>query len=243
MATHFSTLTWNISWTEGPDGLHSRGSQRVSHDWTSDHILYHFIQFKVPKSYLWTTKDFVALLLVVFAFFFFFNFYFLAKSYKMQDLSSLTRDQTCAPCIGSTVLTTGLTGKSCKGFCNLATVTFPNLTFNLLSSPLHSSYTEHPPILVFLHLSVVLSTWSVLFSNLADSLPLGVYVSARIRETYPESTIQNVTQTPPHSERALSFFDRTYYFFGFRLLCIFTRGKSASEDQGLCIMDTSSTSK
>ena len=161
---------------EEPDGLHSRGSQKVRHDWASDHILHHFIQYKFPKSYLWTTKDFVAVLLLLF------NFYFLAKSYSLQDLSSLTRDQTCAPCIGSTVLTTGLTRKSYKGFCNLATVTFPNLTLNLLSSSLHSSYTEHPPILVFLHFLVFLSTWSVLFSYLVDSLPLGVYVSARIRE-------------------------------------------------------------
>ena len=175
MATHFSTLTWKISWTEEPDGLHSRRSQRVRHDWASDHILHHFIQYNVPKSYLWTAKDFVAVLLL-------FNFYFLAKSYSLQDLSSLTRDQTCAPCIGSTVLTTGLTRKSYKGFCNLATVTFPNLTLNLLSYLLHSSYTEHPPILVFLHFLVFLSTWSVLFSYLVDSLPLGVYVSAQIRE-------------------------------------------------------------
>ena len=87
-----------------------------------------------------------------------FNFYFLAESYSLQDLSSLTRDQTCAPCTGSTFLTAGLTRKSCKGFCNMAAVTFPNLTLNLLSSLLHSSYTEHPRILVFLHLLVFLST-------------------------------------------------------------------------------------
>ena len=32
MATHFSILTWRISWTEEPGGLQSMGSQRVGHD-------------------------------------------------------------------------------------------------------------------------------------------------------------------------------------------------------------------
>jgi len=32
MATHSSNLAWKISWTEGPCGLQSMGSQRVGHD-------------------------------------------------------------------------------------------------------------------------------------------------------------------------------------------------------------------
>ena len=32
MATHSSVLAWRIPWTEGPGGLQSTGSQRVSHD-------------------------------------------------------------------------------------------------------------------------------------------------------------------------------------------------------------------
>ena len=32
MATHSSTLAWEISWTEEPGGLQSMGSQRVRHD-------------------------------------------------------------------------------------------------------------------------------------------------------------------------------------------------------------------
>ena len=32
MATHSSILAWKISWTEEPDGLQSRGLQRVEHD-------------------------------------------------------------------------------------------------------------------------------------------------------------------------------------------------------------------
>ena len=32
MATHSSTLTWEILWTEEPVGLQSMGLQRVGHD-------------------------------------------------------------------------------------------------------------------------------------------------------------------------------------------------------------------
>ena len=32
MATHSSTLTWQIPWTEEPGGLPSMGSHRVGHD-------------------------------------------------------------------------------------------------------------------------------------------------------------------------------------------------------------------
>ena len=32
MATHSSILAWKITWTEGPGGLQSKGSQRVGHD-------------------------------------------------------------------------------------------------------------------------------------------------------------------------------------------------------------------
>ena len=32
MATHSSTLTWRIPWTEEPGGLQSVGSQRVGHN-------------------------------------------------------------------------------------------------------------------------------------------------------------------------------------------------------------------
>ena len=31
MATHSSILAWEISWTEEPGGLQSKGSQRVGH--------------------------------------------------------------------------------------------------------------------------------------------------------------------------------------------------------------------
>ena len=35
MATHSSTLTWKIPWTEEPGRLQSMGSQRVVHDWAN----------------------------------------------------------------------------------------------------------------------------------------------------------------------------------------------------------------
>ena len=35
MATHFSILTWRISWTEGSGGLCSIGLQRVRHNWSN----------------------------------------------------------------------------------------------------------------------------------------------------------------------------------------------------------------
>ena len=41
MATHSSTLAWEIPWTEEPDRLQSMGSQRVGHNWvTSLYQLY-----------------------------------------------------------------------------------------------------------------------------------------------------------------------------------------------------------
>ena len=37
MATHSSTLAWKIPWTHEPRGLQSMGSQRVKHDWATEH--------------------------------------------------------------------------------------------------------------------------------------------------------------------------------------------------------------
>ena len=37
MATHSSILAWGILWTEEPGGLQSMGSQRVGHDWMTEH--------------------------------------------------------------------------------------------------------------------------------------------------------------------------------------------------------------
>ena len=36
-AIHSNILAWEIPQTEEPGGLWSRGSQRVTHDWTTEH--------------------------------------------------------------------------------------------------------------------------------------------------------------------------------------------------------------
>ena len=38
MATHFSILAWRTPWTEEPGGLQSMRSQRVGHDWKTEHV-------------------------------------------------------------------------------------------------------------------------------------------------------------------------------------------------------------
>ena len=60
MATHFSTLTWRIPWTEEPRRLQSVGSHRVVHDWIdltctySFHFLYFFhLENNNKASYVW----------------------------------------------------------------------------------------------------------------------------------------------------------------------------------------------
>ena len=40
MATHSSTLTWKILWTEEPGRLQSMGSLRVRHDWATSLSLF-----------------------------------------------------------------------------------------------------------------------------------------------------------------------------------------------------------
>ena len=37
LATHSTVLAWRIPWTEEPGGLQSMGSQRVRHDWVTEH--------------------------------------------------------------------------------------------------------------------------------------------------------------------------------------------------------------
>ena len=41
MATYSSMVAWKISWTEEPGGLQSMGSQRVRHDWATEHAHIH----------------------------------------------------------------------------------------------------------------------------------------------------------------------------------------------------------
>ena len=39
IATHSSILAWEIPWTEEPGGLQSMGSQRLRHNWATEHYL------------------------------------------------------------------------------------------------------------------------------------------------------------------------------------------------------------
>ena len=46
MATHSSTLAWNIPWTEEPGRLQSMGSLKVGHDWVTSLSLFTFMDWK-----------------------------------------------------------------------------------------------------------------------------------------------------------------------------------------------------
>ena len=46
MATHSSTLTWKIPWTEEPGRLQSMGSLRVRHSWVTSLSLFTFMHWR-----------------------------------------------------------------------------------------------------------------------------------------------------------------------------------------------------
>ena len=46
MATHSSTLAWQIPWTEEPGRLQSMGSLRVGHDWATSLSLFTFMHWR-----------------------------------------------------------------------------------------------------------------------------------------------------------------------------------------------------
>ena len=54
MGTHSSTLTWRIPWIEEPGRLQSIGSQRVRHNWATEHT--HTLHI-VPKTATNTISD------------------------------------------------------------------------------------------------------------------------------------------------------------------------------------------
>ena len=50
MATHFSILALNVPWVEEPGGLKSMGSQRVKHNWVTEHVgRYKWVKVKFLK--------------------------------------------------------------------------------------------------------------------------------------------------------------------------------------------------
>ena len=46
MATHSSTVVWEIPWTEEPGKLQSMGSRRVRHNWATSLSLFTFMHWK-----------------------------------------------------------------------------------------------------------------------------------------------------------------------------------------------------
>ena len=46
MATHSSTLAWQIPWMEGPGGLQSMGSLGVGHDWATSLYFFTFMHWR-----------------------------------------------------------------------------------------------------------------------------------------------------------------------------------------------------
>ena len=119
MATHSSILAWRIPWTEEPCGLQSTGSQRVGHDWaqrhthaeleTAEHAYTHCGatgQWQPPEGCLHLVQCFFSFLVMILpclpSFLLSLSIYiFLAVPNNIWDLSSLTRDRTLVPCIGS----------------------------------------------------------------------------------------------------------------------------------------------
>ena len=55
IATHSSMLVWKIPWAEVPGRLHSKGPQRIGHDWTAKHLqaLYTFILKLLFSEFIW----------------------------------------------------------------------------------------------------------------------------------------------------------------------------------------------
>ena len=53
MATRSSILAWIISWTEEPSRLQSMGSQRVAHDWATEHTYMHTVLYTI---WCWATN-------------------------------------------------------------------------------------------------------------------------------------------------------------------------------------------
>ena len=98
LSTHFSILAWRIPWTGEPGGLQSMGLPRVGHNWvTKKKQLKMEIQFfahtKTGSGHSQPTQGYSVTSLPGQFFFF-----LMATPDGLWDLSSSTRDQTCALC-------------------------------------------------------------------------------------------------------------------------------------------------
>ena len=89
MATHSRVLPWRIPWTEEPNGLESKGSQRVRHD-RSDLARLQYLMCL----YLFSFNVFIEFATILFLF-----YVLVFWPRGLWHLSSLTRDRTHTPWI------------------------------------------------------------------------------------------------------------------------------------------------
>ena len=87
MATHSRVLPWRIPWTEEPNGLESKGSQRVRHD-RSDLARLQYLMCL----YLFSFKVFIEFATILFL-----VYVLVFWPRGLWHLSSLTRDRTHTP--------------------------------------------------------------------------------------------------------------------------------------------------
>ena len=57
MATHSSFLAWKIPWTEELGGLYTIGSQRVGHDWATEHTHTHTHTHKCTYTHIYRASS------------------------------------------------------------------------------------------------------------------------------------------------------------------------------------------
>ena len=57
IATHSSILAWEVPWTEKPDGLLSKGSQRVGHNWATNTFTFHNAHKMIWKCFFFCSLE------------------------------------------------------------------------------------------------------------------------------------------------------------------------------------------
>ena len=65
MANQSSILAWRIPWREDPGGLQFMGSQRVRHDWASEHTCNHWIRNLKTRLLVLSVAQFFAILFLI----------------------------------------------------------------------------------------------------------------------------------------------------------------------------------
>ena len=65
MANQSSILAWRIPWREDPGGLQFMGSQRVRHDWASEHTCNHWIRNLKTRLLVLSVAQFFPILFLI----------------------------------------------------------------------------------------------------------------------------------------------------------------------------------